>query len=123
MAGRPQSNINWDEVDVLLVAGCSGRQIAGNIGISTDTLYDRCLIDKGVQFSQYSQQKNEKGESLLKAHQFAKALGKTTDGDNTLLIWLGKTRLKQAEHRIEQNVNLTITPEQIKQIKESNALS
>jgi len=95
--GQPPAKIDWKRVDDLLIAGCSGREIASNIGLSPDTLYLRCVTDNGVQFSEYSRQKSEKGESLLRAHQYAKALGLTDKGDNTLLIWLGKTRLKQRE--------------------------
>lgn len=96
--GRPQANINWEKVKSLLEAGCSGREIAGNIGIAANTLYARCVQDNGIEFSEFSQQYNAKGESRLLAHQYAKALGITNEGDNTLLIWLGKVRLKQREH-------------------------
>lgn len=99
--GRPKADIDWHKVNELLIAGCSGAEISGYLGISTYTLYDRCVSDKGVMFSQYSQDKQAKGDSILRAHQYAKALGLTDKGDNTLLIWLGKTRLKQKEHTDE----------------------
>lgn len=106
--GRPQANINWKEVDALLVAGCSGAEIAGNLGINKATIYDRCEKDKGIPFSEYSQQKKEKGKSLLREQQFKKALGITDKGDNTLLIWLGKTRLEQSEKiKVDVNQNLS----------------
>lgn len=106
--GRPKANIPWDEVDNLLVAGCSGREIAGYLGINNHTLYDRCLQDNGIMFSEYSQQKHSKGETILRAHQYAKAIGKTEAGDNTLLIWLGKTRLDQSERvKVDVNTNLS----------------
>lgn len=95
--GRPESPINWKVVEDLLTAGCSGANIAGYIGIERRTLYHRCETDHGKSFTDYSTQFYSKGESLLKAQQFAKAMGKTTEGDNTLLIWLGKVRLKQKE--------------------------
>lgn len=95
--GRPKSDLNWPEINQLLVAGCSGVEVAGYVGVSKETIYDRCLIDNGVGFSEYSQKMKAKGESLLRAHQFAKALGKTEKGDNTLLIWLGKQRLDQRD--------------------------
>lgn len=81
------------------MAGCFGSGIAHYLGINPATLYSRCLEDKGIQFSEYSQQKKEKGDEILRAHQYAKALGLTDKGDNTLLIWLGKTRLKQSEDK------------------------
>jgi len=95
--GQPKANIDWKKVDELLIGGCLGTEIAGYLGISTYTLYDRCMSDNGVLFSQYSQDKHAKGDSILRAHQYAKALGLTEKGDNTLLIWLGKTRLKQID--------------------------
>ena len=95
--GRPQADIDWNYVDELLHARCSGREIAADLGINPHTLYDRCLSDHGVMFAEYSQQKYAKGDRLLKKQQFDKALGLTKDGDNTLLIWLGKTRLEQKE--------------------------
>lgn len=96
--GQPKANIDWDVVDQLLEAGCSGAQIAGFFGVTPVTIYERCKIDNGIQFAEYSQQRMAKGEALLTKAQYDKALGKTDIGDNTLLIWLGKTRLKQKEH-------------------------
>lgn len=95
--GRPKAEIDWKRVDDLLIVGCSGREIAASIGLNPHTLYERCELDNGITFSEYSQQKYAKGESILRAHQFAKAIGKTSEGDNTLLIWLGKNRLSQKE--------------------------
>lgn len=99
--GRPASKIDWKKVDELLMAGCSGSGIAHYIGINPATLYSRCLIEKQLQFSEYSQQKKEKGDEILRAHQYAKALGLTDKGDNTLLIWLGKNRLRQSDSPVE----------------------
>jgi hypothetical protein len=96
--GRPAAEIDWNMVDQLLEAGCSGAQVAGFLGICCSTMYERCKTDKCVQFSEYSQRFNTKGEALLVKAQYDKAIGKSDLGDNTLLIWLGKTRLKQKEH-------------------------
>lgn len=96
--GRPAFEIDWEKVEELLIAGCLGTGIASYLGIAACTLYDRCVTDKGITFTELSQQKRQKGDEILRAHQYAKALGLTDKGDNTLLIWLGKTRLKQKEH-------------------------
>lgn len=98
--GRPKSDIDWKRVDELLQADCSGAGIAATLGIAPCTLYDRCLTDKGISFSQYSQQMNIKGESLLKEVQYLKAM----NGDNALLIWLGKCRLKQTDAKMTINL-------------------
>ncbi len=90
---RPESEINWKLVDDLLIAGCRGTEVAANIGIHEDTLYNRVVKEKGVSFTVYSAQKRAKGESLLRATQFAKAMKQ----DNMMLIWLGKNRLDQSD--------------------------
>lgn len=108
--GRPKAIIDWDLVNDLLIAGCSGAEIAGELGLYPNTIYDRCEKDHGLPFSEYSQQFYSKGNAILRRHQFLKSIGKTDVGDNTLLIWLGKTRLKQKEEQnIEQNIKVEIT--------------
>lgn len=106
--GRPKVEIDWKKVDDLLMAGCLGTGIAAYLGIAPYTLYERCETDNGKSFTQYSQEKKEKGDEILRAHQFAKALGLTDKGDNTLLIWLGKTRLKQKEEATNTNANISV---------------
>jgi hypothetical protein len=101
---RPEIPIDWKKVDELLMAGCYGTEIAGYIGMHPETFYDRVLKKHGIGFTEYMQQKKSKGDSLLRAHQYAKALGLTTQGDNTLLIWLGKNRLGQKENHEEQKI-------------------
>ncbi len=96
-----EAEIDWKKVDDLLIAGCMGTEIAGYFGIHEDTLYNRVVKKYGMAFSAYSHEKKSKGESILRAHQYAKALGLTDKGDNTLLIWLGKQRLNQRDHKEE----------------------
>lgn len=93
LRGRPKANIDWEKVKKLLIAGCSGAEIAANFGLNQHTIYERCVTDNGMTFSDYSNQYYKKGESLLREVQFDKALS----GDNTMLVWLGKNRLKQKE--------------------------
>jgi hypothetical protein len=95
--GRPRAEIDWKVVDDYLECGCSGAEIAARLGISGDALYNRVEEEFKTNFSAYSQQKKQSGEVLLKKAQFDKAIGRTEHGDNTLLIWLGKTRLDQRE--------------------------
>lgn len=95
--GRPPAKIDWNEVNELLTAGCSGVEIAGYLGLNKNTIYERCRLDNNMEFCDYSVKFYSKGDSLLRKKQFDKALGKVIDGDNTQLIWLGKNRLKQSE--------------------------
>lgn len=98
---RPEISIDWDKVDELLTAGCLGTEVAGYFEIHPDTFYRRVQEKFNMGFTDYSREKKFKGESILRAHQYAKALGLTDKGDNTLLIWLGKCRLKQRENDIQ----------------------
>ncbi len=91
--GRPKAIIDWNYVNGLLISGCSGAEIAGSIGLNKATIYERCLVDNGIPFAEYSQQMYSKGDALLRNVQFEKALS----GDNTMLVWLGKSRLKQTD--------------------------
>lgn len=102
--GRPEANIDWAVVDELLEAGCSGAEIAAAIGVSAHTLYDRCQTDNEMMFSEYSQRKKEKGDSILKKVQFEAAV---KDKDKAMMIWLGKQRLGQKD-KVESEINAKV---------------
>jgi hypothetical protein len=91
--GRPEKPIDWDRVEQLCRAGCSGPEIAPYFDMHFDTLYRKVKSEYGMTFTEYSAFKRAQGDSQLKEKQFLKAL----EGDNTLLIWLGKCRLKQRD--------------------------
>lgn len=91
--GRPEKAIDWDLVDELLEAGCSGTEIAPHFNMHADTLYRRVLEKYEMRFADYADIMFAKGDSFLRAVQHAKA----KQGDNTMLVWLGKNRLKQKE--------------------------
>ena len=91
--GRKPIPINWDEVAKLLMAGSKGVQVAAYLGIGSDTLYDRCRKDIGVDFSLYALEQRQKGNSLLLGKQYQVALS----GNTTMLVWLGKQRLAQTD--------------------------
>ena len=99
MAGRPEALIDWTTATALLQAGCTGVQIASRFGIHPNTLYERCKKEHNCEFSEYSQQKREHGETLLLQKQFDAAM----KGDKTMLIWLGKQRLGQKERSANEN--------------------
>jgi len=104
-AGRPQIPIDWKAAEQLMTSGCPGTEVAAYLGIHPDTLYDRVKAEKGVNYSDYSSNFKQKGHALIRDKQFAKALGKSKDGDNTLLIWLGKNMLGQKETSQDLNVD------------------
>jgi IS30 family transposase len=92
-AGRPEIELDWKKIDDLLVSGCNGTEVASHFGVHPDTIYNQCESKFGKNFSNYSAEKRQKGDSLLRAKQFQKAL----QGDNMMLVWLGKNRLKQKD--------------------------
>ena len=84
----------------MLLANCHGTEIAAHFGMAAHTFYDRCFLEKGVNFSQYSQEKKSSGDILLKKRQFFRALNAEND---TMLIYLGKVRLGQIEARHKED--------------------
>lgn len=94
--GRPKMTIDWNIVNPMLEAGCSGEEIAAFLGCNADTLYLRCKKDHNMVFSAYLQIKAAKGDSLLRMRQFEVAY---KDKDKAMLIWLGKNRLGQKDKK------------------------
>ena len=91
---KTKVKIDWKQVENLLMAGCSGVEIAASLGIHENTLYKRCKDDLKVEFVAFSQQNKAKGDSLLKAKQFESAI---KDKNVPMQIWLGKNRLNQTD--------------------------
>lgn len=84
--GRPPKEVNIDVVRALANVGCTQEEIAAECGCSVDTLIRRFReeLDVGTL----------KGNISIRRAQFNKAVKKE---DTTMLIWLGKVRLKQKE--------------------------
>ena len=101
--GAPKAKLDWEEIDNFLIAGCSGQEVAGYCGVNPATIYDRCLTDNGMSFSEYSQRKKAKGNSMLRAKQFEQAI---VNEDTAMQIWLGKNRLDQSDKK-ETKVDLS----------------
>jgi hypothetical protein len=91
--GRPKKIIDWEMIDKWLMAGCDGSAVARKFGMHPNTFYERVMREKGVSFSEYQQQKLTDGNALLHQVQYKKAL----NGDNTMLVWLGKNRMLQSD--------------------------
>lgn len=99
---KTESELDWKKIDNLLIAGCHGTQVAEQIGIHYNTLYRRISEKYNCEYSEYLRQKRSHGDNILRAKQFEKAVS----GDNMMLIWLGKNRLKQSDNQQqEQSVN------------------
>ena len=53
-AGRAEITIDWKQVENLLMAGCSGAEIAASLGMHPETLYDRVVKEFKISFTDYS---------------------------------------------------------------------
>lgn len=81
----------WDQLDSLIV-WASQEYCAEKLGISVDSLTRR-LNEKGYSFAEYKHKKQEPMRINLLKKQYDVAMA----GNVTMLIWLGKQHLNQAE--------------------------
>lgn len=116
-AGRPEADIDFEQLDNFLRAQCNGTDIASYFGVHPNTLYRQVEAKYNCNFSEYSRQKKAEGKELLRAKQFSTAM----QGDKTMLIWLGKQYLDQREksdvttdNKPLQPTVIQLTDEQIK---------
>ena len=97
-------DIDWEKVQGYLVQGASGVQIASHLGITNETLYERCRRDLGKDWSVFSLEHWERGNLGLHAKQYQKAMwGK---GNTQMLIHLGEFRLGQKKF-VEQKIQMS----------------
>ena len=106
-AGRPRIEVDWSTVNKLLAIHCTAEEIAGYLEISADTLSRACQREHKMDFAEYSAEKRQAGKISLRRRQFQAA----ESGNITMLIWLGKQWLGQAdksEQWIESKTKLEI---------------
>lgn len=94
--GKPPIILDWDYIAKLCQCGCSGKEVADWIGVSCDTLYERCCRDNGMLWTRFSSMHKHRGDGNIRRRQYEVAM----DGDRVMLIWLGKQRLGQRENPI-----------------------
>lgn len=100
--GRPRKEVDWDKVDKMCAIHCTGEEQASLLDMSYDTLERRCREEKGVSFAEYFKQKAADGKMSLRRKQFTTAM----NGNTSMLIWLGKNWLGQADSPSEGNTDL-----------------
>jgi hypothetical protein len=111
---RNEITIDWKKADDLMMAGCHGTEIAAYFGMHPNTFYRRVEQDLNISFGDYLAQKRAKGDTYIKSKQFEKAI----KGDNMMLIWLGKNRLDQSDHRPQdQSVNDKVIGDDLEKAK------
>jgi len=124
LPGRPQRTLDdkdWKFINQYLNAQCEGSAIASMYGMHPDTFYKLVVEKYGDEynistFSAYQQIKRSEGKEMLRSKQFEKAI---LQGDNTMLIWLGKQVLGQRD-QIEQTI--TVPQVQIHTLDENERL-
>lgn len=88
--GRPRKVISAEQVEQLAAIQCSYAEMAAVLGCNESTLTRR--------FAQAIKKGRENGKASLKRMQYKKAM----EGNPTMLIWLGKQHLGQADKSAEE---------------------
>ncbi len=91
--GRPKKEINYKVLDGLCKIQCTGAECSSILNISYEVLDVKLLEEQGMGFQDYWAIKSAGGRQSLRRKQFQLAL----KGDKTMLVWLGKQYLGQAE--------------------------
>jgi hypothetical protein len=121
--GRPKIQINWEEFDKLCSIHCTQLELAAWFKCTVDTIENTVKREKGMIFSEYYAQKSSPGKISLRRKQWELAL----KGDKTMIIWLGKQHLGQAdkaesknEHSGDASLTMVLKDYTTKQIPDGN---
>lgn len=99
--GRPRIEIDWEQVNKLCAFQCTHDEIAWFLGVSEDTLSRACKRTHKISFADYIAQKRGAGRVSLRRAQWMLAL----KGNPTMLIFLGKQYLGQADKVEQKNID------------------
>jgi len=92
MARTPKP-IDWDEVDLLIEAGCQQQEIAAIFRIHRDNFHDRIVEKHGKCFTEYASHIRCAGLANIRKVQYDKAL----EGSVQMLTLLGEEWLGQGK--------------------------
>jgi hypothetical protein len=93
IGGRTEKTIDYKLLDSLCKIQCTGQECADILDIHYDNLNEHLKRHMGKGFTEYAAIKGAGGKRSLRHKQFQLAM----KGDRTMLIWLGKQYLGQAE--------------------------
>ena len=121
---KPLHQLDYKKLDAMCAIHCTGEECAAILGIDYDTLNKALKRDGNKGFTDYFKQKGATGKMSLRRKQFDHAMS----GNSTMLIWLGKQWLGQADKAEESNelgaqpltINFAVS-EAVKDIKVTNA--
>tara|TARA_R110002110_G_scaffold86172_3_gene224934 strand:- start:440 stop:784 length:345 start_codon:yes stop_codon:yes gene_type:complete len=105
MKTKPFAKIDWEQVDKMCGIHCTGEEQSGILGVDYDTLNAACKREKKMGFSDYFRQKSSSGRMSLRRRQYSLAM----DGNPTMLVWLGKNWLGQADKSEVTQTTTSIT--------------
>ncbi len=106
---RPLKEIDWATVEKLCSLQCTGEEIASFLDISYDTLERAVKREKKQCFADYYNKKRGTGKISLRRKQYEVAMA----GNPTMLIWLGKQWLGQAEKIVDETESEQAVPTEI----------
>jgi len=86
-------DIDWQKVSFLLNSRCTIKEIAGFFDCSEDVIYSRFEQGMGISYKEWSERQKYKGDAMLRSKQFQEAM----QGNNRMLVLLGKERLGQTD--------------------------
>lgn len=89
--GRATKEIDWVEVEFMMLAQSTGIEIAGAFGVHPDTFYQRFQRQYGIRFTDAITSKIDGGKAKLRSTQFKNAMR----GNTQLLLRLGDVWLGQ----------------------------
>lgn len=107
VGGVDLTAIDYATLDKLCAIHCTGEECASILGMDYDTLNRRLKEEGHLGFTDYFKRKSATGKMSLRRKQMEVALS----GNPTMLIWMGKQQLNQAE-KVEQAItSKTFSPE------------
>ena len=93
--GPRPTEINWKEFDTLCGVQCTLEEISLFFGLSEDTVERAVVRQWKMPFAEYYAQKRRLGFISLRRKQYQLAI----KGNVTMLVWLGKNLLGQADRQ------------------------
>jgi hypothetical protein len=104
-----EKEVDWKRVEKMAMCGCTCFATSQEVGIHEDTLHYKVKEKYGIVWSAFTAKYREKGAAHIKEKQYDKAI----DGDNSMLIWVGKNLCGQSDNPQE----LALSANAIEQFK------
>ena len=104
--GRPPKTFKWDLLNSILAYGASLTDCSDFLDVSEDTIQRNIKKKCDIKFSEYRLRKMSKIRLTLLQKQYNIA----KEGNVTMLIWLGKQMLGQADkQKIDETLKVSFT--------------